>query len=111
MGASSLTANYSPIPAGTKPYITPPAAPVSSSRQGGDTFETAVAIDVLPYENAGTTIGYTADYGPYDDAVNAGLLCEYTGWLGNTGAAARCSILIIISRTYQLANFGMWIAL
>ena len=62
----ALTANYSPIPAGTKPYITPPAAPVSFSRQGGDTFESAVAIDMLPYENAGTTVGYTADYGPYD---------------------------------------------
>ena len=83
-----LTANYSPIPAGTKPYITPPAAPVSSSRQGGDTFETAVAIDVLPYENTGTTVGYAADHGPYDDAIAAGLLCEYTGWAGNTGAAA-----------------------
>ena len=84
----ALTANYSPIPAGTKPYITPPAAPVSSSRQGGDTFESAVAIDVLPYENMGTTVGYTADYGPYDDAINAGLLCEYSGWVGSTGAAA-----------------------
>ncbi|MDC3166178.1 T9SS type A sorting domain-containing protein, partial [Candidatus Marinimicrobia bacterium] len=84
----SLTANYSPIPAGTKPYITPPAAPVSSTRQGGDTFDSAVSIDVLPYENSGTTVGYTADYGPYDDAINAGLLCEYTGWVGNTGAAA-----------------------
>ena len=40
------------------------------SRQGGETVDDAVAIDALPYNNTGTTDGYTDDY---DEA------CPYTG--------------------------------
>ena len=40
------------------------------SRQGGETVDDAVAIDALPYNNTGTTAGYTDDY---DEA------CPYTG--------------------------------
>ena len=63
-----------------------------STRQGGDTFDGATVIEYLPYENAGTTVGYFPDYGPYDEMVDADgdgypdLYCEYLGWLGSTGA-------------------------
>jgi hypothetical protein len=33
-------------------------------RQGGDTGETAVVIDALPFTDTGTTVGYTDDYTP-----------------------------------------------
>ena len=42
----------------------------STPRQGGETVDDAVAIDALPYNNVGTTVGYTDDY----DEV-----CPYTG--------------------------------
>jgi hypothetical protein len=42
----------------------------SPARQGGEDIATAVAIDALPYNNTGTTDGYTDDY---DEA------CPYTG--------------------------------
>ena len=49
---------------------TPPA-----TRPGGDTFETATMIDALPYTDNGSTVGLTADYGPYADLST--LVCEY----------------------------------
>ena len=52
------------------------------TRQGGDTFEDAVAIDALPFYDEGTTVGYGADYGPY---VNTDLACEWIGWFGSSG--------------------------
>jgi hypothetical protein len=52
------------------PPVTPP--PVKSPDQGGDTIATAVLIGSLPYDDTGTTVGYTHDY----DEV-----CTYTGSL------------------------------
>jgi hypothetical protein len=52
-------------------YITyDPSDYPSPARQGGEDIGTAVAIDALPYNNTGTTAGYTDDY---DEA------CPYTG--------------------------------
>ena len=67
-----------------------PADYPDRSRQGGDTFSDAVAIDGLPYENTGTTAGYNHDYGTFDSlaAAQEGLLCAWEGWSGSTGAAA-----------------------
>ena len=46
----------------------------NSARQGGDTFADAVAI-TLPYNGTGTTVGYTNDYGPFND--NTYLVCNW----------------------------------
>ena len=46
----------------------------NSARQGGDTFADAVAI-ALPYNGTGTTVGYTNDYGPFND--NTYLVCNW----------------------------------
>jgi len=46
-----------------------------NTRQGGDTFETATAIEALPYTDTGSTVGLVADYGPYGDL--SGLVCEF----------------------------------
>ena len=68
---------FSPATTGKNPYTpsntenaTPP-----STRQGGDTFETATVIEALPYTDNGSTVGLTADYGPYADLTD--LVCEY----------------------------------
>jgi len=39
-----------------------PAAADSAPRQGGDTIATATVVDAIPFDGAGTTIGYTDDY-------------------------------------------------
>jgi hypothetical protein len=83
----AYTNRFRPVVNGIKPYDTPPAAPVSSFRQGGDTFETAVVIDELPYENVGTTVGYTHDYTFTADTM--GLVCFWQGdYLSVSGGAA-----------------------
>jgi hypothetical protein len=46
-----------------------------TTRQGGDTFETATMIDALPYTDNGSTVGLAADYGPYADLST--LVCDY----------------------------------
>ena len=46
--------------------------PSSTRRQGGDTFTDAVEI-TTPYYGSGTTVGYTHDYGPFDDDTD--LVC------------------------------------
>ncbi len=43
----------------------------SSSRQGGDTIADAFPIPFLPFEDAGTTAGYTDDYA---------MMCPYGSW-------------------------------
>jgi hypothetical protein len=50
--------------------VTPP--PSKGPLQGGDTIATATLISALPYDDTGTTVGYTHDY----DEV-----CAYTGSL------------------------------
>jgi hypothetical protein len=56
---------------------TPPA-----TRQGGDTFETATMIEALPYTDSGSTVGLSADYGPYADL--SGLVCDIEGFYSAT---------------------------
>ena len=90
-----MTSNFNPGPSDMKQHGTEQTSVIPPTlRQGGDTFETATAIEEFPYENTGTTVGYVADYGPYDalvdpdgDGIND-TYCEYVGWLGSTGAAA-----------------------
>ncbi|SVC50357.1 uncharacterized protein METZ01_LOCUS303211, partial [marine metagenome] len=48
--------------------------PASTRRQGGDTFTDAVEI-TTPYYGSGTTVGYTHDYGPFDDDTD--LVCGF----------------------------------
>lgn len=64
---ASLT-NVAPIK--NTPTVTPP--PPKGPLQGGDTIATALLIAALPYDDTGTTTGYTHDY----DEV-----CTYTGSL------------------------------
>ena len=57
------------------------------TRQGGDTFETATVIDVLPYVDNGSTAGLVADYGPFADLT--GLVCEFgTSYYSATSTGA-----------------------
>ena len=53
----------------------------SLARQGGEDMATAVAIDAFPYNNTGTTAGYTDDYDeacPYDGSTSPDVVYSFT---------------------------------
>jgi len=68
VAASPSTTNIAPLKESVP--VTPP--PSKGPLQGGDTIATATLIAGLPYDDTGTTVGYTHDY----DEV-----CPYTGSL------------------------------
>jgi len=60
-------------PAKPAVHSVPPAPDPARLRQGGDTFNTAVAITGLPFITTGSTAGYTDDYDevcPYDGSTS-----------------------------------------
>lgn len=68
VAATPTTSNIMPVK--DSPFVTPP--PSKGPLQGGDTIATATLIASLPYDDTGTTVGYTHNY----DEV-----CFYTGSL------------------------------
>jgi len=68
VAATQTTSDIAPVKNSTP--VTPP--PSKGPLQGGDTIATATVIASLPYDDTGTTVGYTHDY----DEV-----CNYTGSL------------------------------
>jgi len=68
VAASPSTTNIAPLKESAP--VTPP--PSKGPLQGGDTIATATLIAALPYDDTGTTVGFTHDY----DEV-----CPYTGSL------------------------------
>lgn len=62
-------------------YIAYDPSDYAQPRQGGDTFDDAVAIDALPYNNTGTTNGYTDDYDevcPYQNSTSPDVVYSFT---------------------------------
>ena len=51
----------------------------------GDGFEAPFIIDAIPFDTAGSTVGFNADYGPYS---NTNLLCDWVGWYDASSAGA-----------------------
>jgi hypothetical protein len=68
--AATAPTTSSVMPVKDSPAVTP--LPPKGSLQGGDTIETATLIASLPYDDTGTTVGYTNNY----DEV-----CFYSGSL------------------------------
>jgi hypothetical protein len=70
VGVAATPTTSSIMPVKDSPSVTPP--PPKGPLQGGDTIATATLIASLPYDDTGTTAGYTNNY---DEA------CTYTGSL------------------------------
>jgi hypothetical protein len=82
---------FAPFTGEKNPNYTPSNTENSTpptTRQGGDTFETATMIEALPYTDNGSTVGLFADYGPYADL--SGLVCDIDGYYSaaSTGSGA-----------------------
>jgi hypothetical protein len=59
--------------------VTPP--PSKGPMQGGDTIASATLIAALPYDDTGTTVGYTNDYDeacPYTGSISPDVVYVYT---------------------------------
>jgi len=70
VGVAATPTTSSIAPVKDSASVTPP--PPKGPLQGGDTIATATLIAAVPYDDTGTTVGYTHDY----DEV-----CTYTGSL------------------------------
>ena len=51
----------------------------------GDGFEYPFIIDDIPFDVAGSTVGFNADYGPYS---NTNLLCDWVGYYSASASGA-----------------------
>jgi hypothetical protein len=60
VGVSATPTTSSIAPVKDSPSVTPP--PPKGPLQGGDTIATAFVIGAIPYDDTGTTTGYTNDY-------------------------------------------------
>jgi len=61
--------------------VVPPPADPEVIRQGGDTIDDATVVAAIPYDNTGTTAGYTDDYDevcPYNTPGSPDVVYTYT---------------------------------